>query len=523
MPEMFALGIRYLNGWATASDVANRDQVEWPPHPGRIFMAMAAAYFHNEKNPGEQAALEWLEKLDPPEVYAGGCEARRVVTHFVPVNDKPGPAKAVLQSAPGLTRTRQPRTFARAWLSSDTVYLVWPEVTAKSSIAENLAKLTQRVSRIGHSSSLVQMWMESEPPANQSALVPDDSRADRRFRVPTPGTLRYLEERYNGGALEAYGALKVAELEALDKKTRAKIRKELRETYQNQPPVSLRPELSQWQGYALAKPESPSKMPGTFFDPNLLIYRLIRESGSYRSLELATTLRLTTLLRKAMVRVASGQGRPLPESIIGHRPNGLPSESPHMAMLPLGFVGSEYADGKLMGIALALPRDLTTVERKALLVTLAAIKQLKLGSLGVWRLEAPSEDRPPYSLLSSAWTAATAGATEWGSITPIVLDRHAKAKDPAAYRDEVTGIIRRSCQRVTDQEPAHIIIGSVSPHLGTPPAHAFPRLQRKDGSDLCHTHATLIFNRPIIGPLFLGAGRYRGYGFCRPTLKVGSE
>ena len=29
-------------------------------------------------------------------------------------------------------------------------------------------------------------------------------------------------------------------------------------------------------------------------------------------------------------------------------------------------------------------------------------------------------------------------------------------------------------------------------------------------------HAILIFSEPVVGPVLLGAGRYRGYGLCRP-------
>ena len=42
---MLALGIRCLTGYAVATDVSNREQAEWPPHPARVFMALAAAYF----------------------------------------------------------------------------------------------------------------------------------------------------------------------------------------------------------------------------------------------------------------------------------------------------------------------------------------------------------------------------------------------------------------------------------------------------------------------------------------------
>jgi len=60
-----------------------------------------------------------------------------------------------------------------------------------------------------------------------------------------------------------------------------------------------------------------------------------------------------------------------------------------------------------------------------------------------------------------------------------------------------------------------VIITPVSPHLGVPPAHAFPMLQRKDGSPRWHTHAILVFDEPVCGRVLIGAGRFRGYGVCR--------
>ena len=42
---MFALGIHYLNGFVAAAEHDNHERVEWPPHPGRVFMALAAAHF----------------------------------------------------------------------------------------------------------------------------------------------------------------------------------------------------------------------------------------------------------------------------------------------------------------------------------------------------------------------------------------------------------------------------------------------------------------------------------------------
>jgi len=123
---VLTLGIRYLNGFSAAADPYDRDTAEWPPHPGRVFMALAAAHFQTGEQASERAALEWLETQDSPLMHVPDARSRRVVRHFVPVNDKAGPSKATLQTAP-IARDRQPRTFARSWLEEDHVWLIWPD------------------------------------------------------------------------------------------------------------------------------------------------------------------------------------------------------------------------------------------------------------------------------------------------------------------------------------------------------------------------------------------------------------
>jgi CRISPR-associated protein Csb2 len=124
---MLTLGVRYLTGCAVASDVDNRSRVEWPPHPGRVFMALAAAHFQTGEDPQERAALEWLEQQTAPEIQAGASTERASVKQFVPVNDVAGPATAPIHSALGFSRKRQPREFARAWINDDSIFLCWPE------------------------------------------------------------------------------------------------------------------------------------------------------------------------------------------------------------------------------------------------------------------------------------------------------------------------------------------------------------------------------------------------------------
>jgi CRISPR-associated protein Csb2 len=130
----------------------NRERAEWPPHPARIFMALAATHFQTGADPSERAALCWLENLEDrdqrkaPAIVASDVTHRAAVVQYVPVNDDSGHSTAALQSAP-LPRARQPRTFARAWLESDTVFLFWPEAEPDEAVRSALAALCSKVSR----------------------------------------------------------------------------------------------------------------------------------------------------------------------------------------------------------------------------------------------------------------------------------------------------------------------------------------------------------------------------------------
>ena len=78
-------------------------------------------------------------------------------------------------------------------------------------------------------------------------------------------------------------------------------------------------------------------------------------------------------------------------------------------------------------------------------------------------------------------------------------------------------MIAAACVAVGLPRPREVVVTSVSAHLGVAPAHVFPRLTRKDGSERRHAHAILVFEEPVRGPILIGAGRYRGYGVARPV------
>jgi CRISPR-associated protein Csb2 len=247
-----------------------------------------------------------------------------------------------------------------------------------------------------------------------------------------------------------------------------------------------------------------------------VVIAIEREDGPYRYLDLAATLQLTGRMRESLLAQMRND---IPEVLSGHSDTG-PSERPHLSIFPLPFVGREHAHGGIRGIAVAVPRGISEEDRQKLLRALAKLRAegLKLGTLGKWRLEPPGGGGARDTLRDRTWTGYPAGARQWASVTPYAFDRHAKAKNKAAYQAELANSIRQSWGRVR-QDPeiaVDVVVSPVSAHLGAPASHEFPRLRRKDGSECRHTHAILIFNRPVVGPMLLGAGRYRGYGIFRP-------
>ncbi len=474
MPGLI-VGIRYLAGYAAAADPTDRQRAEWPPHPARVFMALAAAHFETGQNPDERAALEWLQAQGSPDVVASEAQERTAVTAYVPINDDPvGKSRGPLQCIPAWPRSKQPRCFPRVRPDRDVVYLGWQDACPSDEHGLALGRLCSKVVRIGHSSSLVQMWVAPGLP-NDTQLQrwqASDLAAEVHLRVPTDGLLSRLKTDYD---------------------------------------AQHRPRISTWQGYARAGKPEVERPEGTIWDTRLLVRCLQPEDSPYSRLGLVSTLQVSQAMHEAVLSQANGA---LPEFVSGHLADGSPAQRPHVAYFPLSFVGSGHATGQLMGMGVALPADLSRAERTQALAAVGKVDRLTLGPLGTWGLT--EDDLAKTNLRAELWTAHPDGSRQWATVAPLAFDRHTKTKDPIARQDELAEMVRQCCQRIGLPEPVHVVITPVSPHLGTPAAHEFPRLQRKDGSRRRHAHAILVFAEPVRGPIALGAGRYRGYGLCRP-------
>lgn len=527
---MLAIAWTYLTGRAVATDPTNRQVAEWPPHPDRVFQALVAAWGEHGCGPAGNTALVWLEGLAPPclctpaeELAPSGAAPKT----FVPVNDldisvadvadfdkkvrqaadkarknsKDPEAAAAKRAAemvlsglnmlPSRPQGRAERFFPSTLPGDACCALIWPDASPTPDQRAVLAELCTRVTAIGHSRSLVRVWLSDDPPPPTWEPA-CDGRRDISLRVAGPGRL--------DGLVAAFAA-------------------------------GRRPGTSGWQPYRRAS--APSSMVGGPFDPRLIILR--RCGGA--ALVLTSILAWSEALRGTLIKAADGLPDLLP-LISGHASGGAAMEEPHLAYLPLPDVGHRHADGHLLGLAIALPSHLPGDTESRLFRLIAGTLQEETGSLtltagrsGACDLVIEDRPVPPYALRAGTWSSA---ATEWATVTPITLDRlpprrhrptgqalrevaRKASEEHDAFAGWVSGQIADACARQGLPTPSAIELMPVSHWTGAPPAKAFPPLLRRaDGAKRWHTHARLTFPCPVRGPLLLGAGRFRGYGLCRP-------
>lgn len=558
---MLALRVEYLTGRVVATRYNDRDAAEWPPHPARLFSALVACWAEQlPLDEPERRALTWLEGLPPPHIACSSCHERRVVTHYVPVNDPSllssklgryqaerdalqqqlaagGSAQAatkraenetqrlradllkaqaryarelgtttavapstseslkVARSLMPETRLRQPRSFPSVIPHDPVVHFVWPDSDAREHRAA-LAGLASRLVNLGHSSSLVHArWVDAAP---APSWVPSATGSDI-LRVVAAGQLARLQEDH------------------------------LR--HQGSEPRVL-PFLPQRYARSAESWAAPIHE-GVFTRRDWIVLR--RAGGMPLSSVHAAAI--AKAVRGALMRHAD---QPVAEMLSGHQPDGQPARAPHLAIVPLPHVGHRHADGRVMGVALVLPRELDSQARQAVVRALARWEQAARQEHG-----SPDDDAPLLTLglgrgvtlelervvwgepASAALRVATwcAPALEWASVTPVALDRNPgqlHSREPAKARaaaDAAAAVIGTACQRAGLPQPVQVDVMAASPWAGGQAAAAFPPYPAAAGKPRkVKVHARLVFAEPVFGPLLIGAGRFQGLGLFRPVL-----
>jgi CRISPR-associated protein Csb2 len=543
---------------ATAHD--DRRRAEWPPHPARFFSALVAALHDRDPvDEAERSALLWLEKQPPPSLDVDTDVDERVGRRdvhdvFVPINDVSvagdvwplvdalGEAEAVLAAierqadaydktravrnaakavsnaqkrlsaflkkaldrndrpsgvdvatAAALmpdSRTRQVRTFPVAVPGRAYFSFAW-ESQPPVEVRTALEALCSRVTRLGHSSSLVRCTVVD---SFEPTLVPAHD-GDWVLRVVGEGQLARLEAEFSWH-------------KAVENRV-----------------LPARP-----QRYARPAIAAGTEIPRSVFSDDWILYE--RRDGarplSSRGADLARALRAALL-------EANGPHAPLPPVLSGHGPNGGRSERPHVAFVACPFVGHERADGSVQGCAIVLPRDIDEEDRRRLFRLIAAwekrtsrdgLVELAGDGLPAMRL-ARVQASEKQALSPSRWCRPS---SRFITATPIALDRHPgnvrSNSNGTAHRAaaEAQRTIEEACVRIGLPRPVSVEI-SLAPLLsGAQPVRAFrPWPNRAGRFARMRVHADIRFDRPVRGPVLIGAGRYFGLGLCLPVNDRGAS
>jgi len=547
---MFALGIDFITGVAVMTDTASRDKAEWPPHPARVFMALVATHYETKPLPEdgsdaeeawslERAALEWLEGQGAPQMNWPEASPRNVVKVYVPVNDAGVPQnparvkESEMRTALGVMpdkRSRQERTFPALHVggtgSERYVQLRWPDAKPETKILASLTELARKVTRIGHSSSLALVWVSEMEDGPLPAYKPNATKLRRgvQLRVPAPGLMAELDQSYNADEIDAFFDLSEA-IAAGKGKAKEQAKAAFEERFgtawdrRASAAVRLRPSLGRTAHYSRAD-EPVERVVTSTFDSDLLV--LTKQEGPVLGLE--STAALTAALRGYLLQGAERK----PEWFTGHSSPGGASSGGHMALIPLAFVGAEHADGHVLGLAVAFPRAIPAGDRAACLLGRLfdtsgddLEPELQMGKLGTWTLRREERSLPPLALRSGTWCEPS---SVWASVTPVVLDRHPKhdqRTERAQWRDEIAMSIAQSCERQGLPKPELIDVDKTSWHRGAPRSRpgpsGMPWLPGKEGTaPRQQVHVLIQFPCEVQGPILLGAGRFRGYGLCKP-------
>jgi CRISPR-associated protein Csb2 len=492
---MIALGVELLMRRAVMARWDSREEPEWPPHPDRVFMALVAAWGENGIADDGRKALEWLESLPTAPALRVSEEAsfRTRFISYVPVNDdrspttkgaqkdEPDTPRPIMGSLP-IGRLRNGRSFP-AIAPADSIFFLRWEADLPDDLRPALEAVCAQVTYLGHSATPVRVWIETDEEKTRPNLFPTEGAAPFRLRVFGPGRTAVLKNRFD---------------------------------------ADLRPIPSLWSGYAPRSNGTASDIKDGPCDPGLIVFRQV----GGRTFALESCGMIAEAIRGTLM---SRYGASPPAWLSGHASPTVPSTRLRPAYLALGFVGREHADGHLLGVAIALPREFPREDTDRLFDLLTRhgeSEQMAAAGVGFLRLRITNpalgrfvgemllelDERPPrqraVALRPDTWTGP---ADLWATVSPVVL--------PQFPRRHLTPeeVIAQACEDAGYPRPLNVRATFAPVLTGVPHSRSFhikPRRDRQPPRPL--THAVIQFPQAVRGPVLIGAGRYTGFGVCRP-------
>lgn len=406
----------------------------------------------------------------------------------------PNPAKLSLATAAALLphgRTRQVRTFPVVFPERRTFAFIWSHPVPPK-LRAALDSLCKRVTRLGHSSSLVRCVITDR--SITPTLVPDED-GDVVLRTVGPNQVARLEAEF-----VRHQGIENRVLPAIPKR----------------------------YGRLKSGP-SNTVTAESIFSSDWVVFERV---GGARPLSSRGT-DLSRALRNALFDQHGS--KTLPPSLSGHRQDGSAADQPHVAFIALPFVGHEHADASVQGCAIVIPRNIPDSDREALLRLVATWEEARAIDADRTTMELAGGTLPPVrlrrvelpgktTLLPMTWCRP---ARRFITATPIALDRNPgnlrSNQQRTAHKASIEAQqhVAESCVRIGLPRPISVEV-SLAPLLqGAQSVHGFLPWPDRPGRPVrVRVHADIRFAEPVRGPVLLGAGRFFGLGLCLPILGI---
>lgn len=483
---------------------------EWPPSPLRLIGALlAAAHGRTGADPAPARALiQRLCDAAPPRIVAPECApageqepyevaALRGATRWAPRNyvDPAG------ISPRNLGRERAAVSKVGVAIGTLPVEIVWEDVALDAGELETMRALAEDVTFVGTSRSPAIVTVSDRPLEDSLRVWEPAEHGAEEVRVPDRDTVAAFDQREASRSTNGRGIK----------------------------PTGLIPQIAIGRRTTYRSPLAPADR--TAIDPQWwgeMIVLGIDPAASDLVPKAPAGYLVARAVRAALLASYGEAGTPdeAPTILTGR------GEDPHCAFVPLPNVWSEYADGRILGIAIVLPhpRRLTDLaaQRNRLLSGIRTLvpggdgtprQFVALPGAGELRLAAPSPQAARTITLRPR--AYTRPARVWESVTPIVHSRWRKGDAAGAFAQ-----VAADCRHVGLPEPIRVErLDGPGRRGGAARLPALARVPERWRGPLQgpSDHLRLTFARPVAGPILLGKARHFGVGLCVPADTRGLE
>ncbi|MEK6281735.1 MAG: type I-U CRISPR-associated protein Csb2 [Acidobacteriota bacterium] len=469
---IFLLSIRFLDDrYHGLTD--NAKKAEWPPSPFRVFQALVAGNVRGGKLPDSvENALRWLESLAPPDIIAPQTRPGPVLLTYVLNN--------VSDSNPN---SRAPKTMRPTLLNGDRlVQYAWgidASQTDTREHAETLKRAARHINAVGWGIDLAighGEIVEHLPP-------PIESRV--QYRPTAAGLIGGLD-------------LRVPRRDSLVS---------LKSTYADF--------LKRYESPSITKLESA----GAIFEPQRYVVGIARPNVAFRLVNLDGD---TTSIRHQLIAPLVGMVRALTnrphvvaslgQEVIDREIKGHPYESSgdRVSILPLPTIRRGPTDGRVRRLILAQPFESDGALCRELGQLFDGEELEPLGGeerfprLFLERIIGRDTIVPSYIGVSRVWT----------SVTPVLLPGYDDRKEHRGNHQKRLARAEQLVQKALGQagtlHSAHIELSRVPYWTGS--LHSQEYQPRARLAHYPRWHVRLTFDRPLTGPLAIGAGRHCGFG-----------